>query len=163
MEAGDLVTLDVTAELDGYIADSAYTVAVPPVSSIARRLRDCAEAAFDRAIEVARAGVPVGAIGRAVEREVLRRGFSVLHELSGHGVGRRIHEPPTICNYDDGSKQLLTRGLVITIEPIVSAGADTVVTDDDGWTLRTADGSLSAHHEHTLVITDEAPVLLTAA
>lgn len=164
IQPGDLVKLDVTAELDGYIADAAVTVGVPPVPAPARRLAACAEAAFQRALSVARAGERVNAIGRAVETEVRRWGFRVIRELCGHGVGRAIHEEPSVPNYcDRGNPTRLTEGLVITIEPIIAAGSGRVVLDPDGWTTRTADGSLSAHHEHTVVITRGRPVLLTAA
>jgi methionyl aminopeptidase len=108
--------------------------------------------------------VRVNAIGREVEREVRRHGFVVVAGLAGHGVGRTIHEPPTVGNaYDPWQTDVLTDGLVITIEPMISAGSRRVVQEDDGWTLRTKDRSLSAHHEHTLVITRGAPVVLTAA
>ena len=162
--AGDLVSLDVTVEKDGYIADAARSVVVPPGNRKARRLVACAEAAFAAGLEVARAGVRVNEIGRAVEREVRRRGFSVIAELTGHGVGRTIHEPPAVPNrFDPHQTDVLTEGLVLTIEPMVSAGSNRYVEAGDGWTLRTSDGSLAAHHEHTLVITRGAPVVLTGA
>jgi len=111
-----------------------------------------------------RAGNRTKDLGRAVEREVRRRGFHVVKELGGHGIGRTIHEPPSVPNYADFSAQhKLTEGLVITIEPIIAAGTGDVMLDQDGWTYRTADGSLSAHYEHTIVITHGEPVLLTAA
>jgi len=161
---GDIVKLDVTVEKDGYIADAAQSVIVIPASAIAHDLATCARAAFRAALTVARAGVKVNEIGRAVEREVRRRGFSVIKGLSGHGVGRTIHEEPTVPNYyDPFQTDVLTEGLVLTIEPMISAGATQVVEDDDGWTLRTRDGSLSAHYEHTLVITRGAPIVLTGA
>ncbi len=162
--AGDLVKLDVTVEKDGYIADAARTVVVGPASDQARRLAACAAASFAAALRVARAGVRVNAIGREVEREVRRHGFAVVSGLAGHGVGRTIHEPPTVGNtYDPWQTDVLSDGLVITIEPMISAGSASVVQERDGWTLRTKDRSLSAHHEHTLVITRGAPVVLTAA
>jgi methionyl aminopeptidase len=115
-------------------------------------------------LAVARAGVRVNEIGRAVEREVRRRGFTVVEGLCGHGVGRTIHEEPTVPNrYDPFQSDVLTEGLVLTIEPMISNGSPRVVKNADGWTLRTADGSLSAHHEHTLVITRSQPIVLTAA
>ena len=102
-------------------------------------------------------------IGRAVEREVRRQGFSVVLGLSGHGVGRSIHEEPSVPNqFDPFQRDVLSEGLVLTIEPMISAGSAHAVQDADGWTLRTRDGSLSAHHEHTLVITRGAPIVLTA-
>ena len=160
---GDIVKLDVTVETGGYIADAARSVVVTPASATAHNLAICARAAFRAALTVARAGVRVNEIGRAVEREVRRRGFSVIKGLSGHGVGRTIHEEPTVPNYyDPFQTDVLTEGLVLTIEPMISAGSTQVVEDDDGWTLRTRDGSLSAHYEHTLVITRGAPIVLTA-
>lgn len=164
IEPGDLVKIDVTAELDGYIADSAATVIVPPISKSSEELKNCAEFAFERAAGVARAGRPINKIGRAIESATKRRGFSVMPELSSHGVGRSIHEYPTIPNYFDGRiKTSLTEGLVITIEPIISSGSPWTVVGGDGWTTSTDDGSLSAHHEHTVVITKGSPIILTAA
>jgi methionyl aminopeptidase len=163
IQPGDLVKLDVTAELNGYIADAAVTVAVPPISPFKNKLRHCAVSAFDKAIAVARAGRPLNEIGRAVEGEVRRHGFTVMPELSGHGVGRAIHEDPSVPNfYDPQLKGRLTEGLVITIEPIISAGTWRSARGDDAWVIKTADGSLSAHYEHTVVITRGQPVLLTA-
>jgi methionyl aminopeptidase len=162
--AGDIVKLDVTVEKDGYVADAARSVVVKPAKATAHSLAICARAAFDAAVAVARAGVRVNEIGRAVEREVRRRGFSVINGLCGHGVGRTIHEEPSVPNYyDPFQTDVLTEGMVITIEPMISAGSAYAIQDADGWTLRTRDGSLSAHHEHTLVITRGAPVVLTAA
>lgn len=161
---GDIVKLDVTVEKSGYIADAARSVVVKPAGAIAHDLADCARAAFQSALSVARAGVRVNEIGRAVEREVRRRGFSVIKGLSGHGVGRTIHEEPSVPNYyDPFQTDVLSEGLVLTIEPMISAGSTQVVEDDDGWTLRTRDGSLSAHYENTLVITRGEPIVLTAA
>ena len=162
--AGDIVKLDVTVEKDGYVADAARSVVVEPASLVAHRLVACATAAFEAALVVARAGMRVNEIGRAVEGEVRRRGFSVVEGLSGHGVGRTIHEEPTVSNrYDPRQQDVLTEGLVLTIEPMISSGSARVVQDSDGWTLRTRDGSLSAHHEHTLVITRGTPIVLTGS
>jgi methionyl aminopeptidase len=161
---GDLVTIDVTVELDGYIADAAITVPLSPTTPEKWRLCKCAQAAFWRAYQVARSGLPINVIGKAVEKEVKRQKFTVIRELTGHGTGRTIHEDPIVANYyDSRDRKPLTEGLVLTIEPLISAGTGRVVEDADGWTIRTADGSLSAHYEHTLVITRDRPVLLTAA
>lgn len=161
---GDIVKLDVTVEKGGYVADAARSVVVAPGSTVAHRLVACAAAAFRAALPVARAGVLVSEIGRAVEHEVRRQGFTVVHGLAGHGVGRTIHEPPSVPNvYDPLQRDVLTEGLVLTIEPMISAGSARVVEDADGWTLRTRDGSPSAHYEHTLVITRDRPIILTAA
>jgi methionyl aminopeptidase len=163
LREGDLVKLDVTVEKNGYMADAAITVPVGTVSRQAERLIACAERAFQKAMLVARAGFRVLEIGRMVEREVRKAGFAVIRELGGHGIGRTIHELPRVPNYADPSaRQILNQGLVITVEPIIAAGSGRVFTDQDGWTVRTADGQISAHFEHTLVITAGAPILLTA-
>ena len=161
---GDLVKLDVTVEKNGFMADAAVTVAVGEVPEESLRLIACAERAFEKAMLVARAGFRVSEIGRAVEREVRRSGFSVIRDLGGHGIGRTIHEEPRVPNYaDPEASQILTEGLVITVEPIIAAGSGRAVVAKDGWTVKTADGRPSAHYEHTLVITKREPILLTAA
>jgi len=163
LRAGDLVKIDVTAELDGYIADAARTVSLAPVSSKKHKLQSCAEVALKKAIAAARAGRPITDIGRAVQTEVESHGFSIIPELCGHGVGRTIHEAPNVPNYEDRRlKGRLTEGLVITIEPIIAAGSKKILNDKDGWTVRTMDGSPSAHVEHTVVITKDKAIVLTA-
>ncbi|GHF43086.1 methionyl aminopeptidase [Deinococcus metalli] len=164
LAAGDVVSLDVTPFVDGFIADAAVTVAVPPASPVALRLIGCAEAAFHAGLSAATAGQPVHAIGRAVETEVRRRGFTVLRDLFGHGVGRAIHEAPNVPNYyRPVDRTALHEGLVIAVEPMVSTGkSPRVRTRRDGWTLSTTDGGLAAHFEHTVMITRGRPVILTA-
>jgi methionyl aminopeptidase len=160
---GDVVKIDVTAELGGYIADAATTVLLPPVLPVARKLRKCARAAFDKALAVARVGRQVNDIGRAVEGEVRRHGFSVLRGLCGHGVGQTIHEAPEVPNfYDPRSRTPLTEGLVLAVEPMISSEPSQLVTEPDGWTIRTSNRSLTAHYEHTIVITRGEPLVLTA-
>ena len=162
LRSGDVVKLDVTAEVDGYIADAATTVVLPGGNDDGERLRTCAIAAFDAGCSAAVAGRRVSEIGRAVEREVTSHGFAVVRELSGHGVGRRIHEEPTVANYfDPFQRDLLTEGLVLTIEPLIAERRTSVVKNADGWTLRTRNGCLAAHYEHTLIITKGTPVILT--
>ncbi|WP_028062918.1 type I methionyl aminopeptidase [Solirubrobacter soli] len=161
LREGQLVKLDVTAELDGFYADACRTALVGKVKPREQRLAAAAQSALRLGLNAAHAGNNVGAIGAAVQAEVERRGFSVCAELTGHGIGRRIHEEPDVPNIAwDGPE--LTNGLVITVEPIIAAGAGEVYVDDDGWTIRTEDGSPSAHFEHTIVVTDAAPILLTA-
>ncbi|HEX6024917.1 MAG TPA: type I methionyl aminopeptidase [Solirubrobacter sp.] len=158
---GQLVKLDVTAELNGYYADACRTVAVGRARGREQRLAAAAQSALRKGLQAATAGANIGAIGAAVQTEVERRGFSVCAELTGHGIGRRIHEAPDVPNIAwDGPT--LTDGLVITVEPIIAAGSGEVHVGDDGWTIRTDDGSPSAHAEHTIVITDRAPLLVTA-
>jgi len=164
LAAGDLVKLDVTAELRGYMADAAITVPVGRVSESARRLLLCAEQAFRKGLRAIRHGARAIDVGRAVEEEVRRKGFAVVRTLQGHGIGRTIHEEPMIPNWPDpDARGWLTDGLVITLEPIIAAGDGEAFEGDDGWTMKTIDGSLAAHYEHTLVVTKGAPLLLTAA
>src|ERR1700680_659500 len=164
LQSGDLVKLDVTVEKDGFMADAAVTVPVGEVTEERQNLIACAESAFAKAMLVARAGFRVWEIGRAVEREVRRSGFSVIRDLAGHGIGRTIHEEPRVPNFPDpGANQILTEGLVITVEPIIAAGSGRTFVAADQWTIVTADHKPSAHYEHTLVITKGAPMLLTAA
>ena len=163
IQDGDLVKLDVTVEKDGFIADCAETVAAGNVSTTDHRLIACARRAFENALEVARAGSPVFELGRAVEKEVRKDGFSVIRELGGHGVGRTIHEEPSVPNFADRTANTtLEEGLVITIEPIIASGSGRSFLDDDGWTIRTVDESHVAHYEHTIMITKDQPILLTA-
>jgi methionyl aminopeptidase len=163
LAAGDLVKLDVTIEKDGFMADTAATVAVGAVSPERSQLMECAERAFFKAMLVARAGFRVFEIGRAVEKEVRRSGFSVVRPLCGHGIGRTIHEDPQVPNFLDlQARSILTEGLVITVEPIIAAGTGEEFLAEDGWTVRTVDQSMAAHYEHTIVITRGKPIVLTA-
>ena len=162
IQRGDLVSVDVTIEKGGFVADTARSVVVEPASVTAAALVSWAEEAFWSAIRMVKAGVRVRELGRVVSRVVRRRGFLVVTELSGHGVGRRIHEEPHIPNFDDGSRYRLNEGMVITLEPIVSAGSGQVREDRDGWTIRTTDGALASHYEHTLVVRRDGAELLTA-
>jgi methionyl aminopeptidase len=159
---GDVVKLDVTADCDGYIADAADTVLVPPVSATIRRLRTSAVGAFHEGLDAAELGMPVNAIGRAVERRVRRDGFAVIRELCGHGVGRTIHEPPDVANYYIPSQRdRLTNGLVLTIEPMLAERRAQAVQKSDGWTIATGNGCLSVHYEHTIIITADGPEIVT--
>lgn len=161
---GDLVKLDATFEKGGYMADAAITVPVGRVAPRALALAACAERAFERALAAVRPGRRVRDVGAAIEREVRRDGFSVVRMLQGHGIGRTIHEEPMVPNWDDPEgSAVLTEGLVITVEPILAMGRGDAFEAPDGWTVRTSDGSLAAHHEHTLVVTKDGPLLLTAA
>ncbi len=164
LQPGDVVKLDVTVEKDGYMADTACTVVVEPRSALARRLASCAKQAFEAALSVAKAGQPISRVGRVVEEVVRGQGFSVIQQLCGHGIGRTIHEAPEVPNYfDPRHRGLFEDGMVLTIEPIIAAGAGRTVHAGDGWTVKTADRSLAAHFEHTLAITRGRPVVLTAA
>ena len=162
LRTGDVVKIDLTADRDGYFADAARTVIVGGAPGLGQRLADCARAAFEQGLLSARAGSLTRDIGRAVEREVLRHGFVVLTDLGGHGVGRGIHEPPCVPNYDEPrATDELTEGLVLTIEPIIAARPTKLYEARDGWTIGAANGCLTAHHEETIVITAGKPLVLT--
>ena len=142
VRSGDLVKLDVAAELDGYVADAAETIAVGNASPASLKLARCAESALRIAIKAARAGEPINVIGGAVQSEVERQGFNVMPRLGGHGVGGTIHEEPSVHNYYiPWDNKPLSQGLVIAIEPVISEGSGKSVDAGDGWTVRTADGS----------------------
>jgi len=164
LSEGDVVKLDVTLELDGFMADSAVTVVIPPVSVEARALQRAARIAFNRGLAVARAGTSLREVGRAVESAARREGAVVVRELTGHGIGRRIHESPNVPNWaDPDARTVLTEGLVIALEPMLTSAPVRVVEDADGWTLRTHNRMLAVHHEHTIVIRRGTPLVLTAA
>jgi len=160
---GDLVSIDIGAFKEGFHADAADTVAVGAVSNEARLLLETVYEARSRGIEAARAGNRLGDIGAAVQELVESRGFSVVRALVGHGIGHRLHEPPQVPNYGRrGRGMKLSRGLALAIEPMINTGGFGVQTLCDNWTVVTEDGSLSAHAEHTLVVTDGSPLILTA-
>jgi methionyl aminopeptidase len=161
---GDLVTIDVGVTLDGFIADSAYTFAVGEIDPEAQRLLDVGRDALVAGIAEARVGNRVGDISAAVQRLVEGAGFSVVRSLVGHGVGRSYHEDPHIPNFGEpGRGPLLSEGMTIAIEPMITAGGADVVVHDDEWTISTEDGSLSCHFEHTVAITENGPRILTLA
>jgi methionyl aminopeptidase len=162
LQEGDLVNIDVSAELDGYWADTGASVPVGSVSRQASSLLWATQQALRDALSQARAGRPIREIGRAVERRAKRSGLRVVRDLCGHGVGRHIHEEPNIPNVEHRtSRALLWEGLVMTIEPFLTTSATTVVEGSDGWTLRTPDGSRGAQFEHTLIVTRGEPIILT--
>lgn len=163
VQPGDLVNLDVSAELDGYFGDAAVTVPVPPVEARNHNLVLTAQRALQQAITAAQAGQPMNGIGKVIESEARKNGFATIRDLGGHGVGRGIHEDPhNVANYYNPlDRRILKEGTVLTIEPFITTGANHVFTDSDGWTLKTTDGSLSAQFEHTLVITRGKPVITT--
>jgi methionyl aminopeptidase len=163
LREGDVVTLDVAAELDGYHADAAVTVAVGPVASAHERLMTATRAALDAGITAAQPGVTLRAVGAAVEGTARTYGYRVFRDLAGHGIGRAMHEDPTVFSWAaPEATTVLSAGLVLTIEPMLTAGDTDLVLDSDRWTVRTVDGSVSAHEEHTIVVAAGGPMVLTA-
>ncbi len=162
LKSGDLVKLDVTVEVNGYMADACETVGAGQIVPESKRLMDCAAQAFHDGLAQVRPGARAFDIGRAVARTVNCAGYSVVRGLAGHGIGRTIHERPTIPNeYDAHCSDVLTEGLVFTIEPLIAMGTSRTVMLSDGWTVRTRDRSLAAHHEHTVVVTATGARILT--
>jgi methionyl aminopeptidase len=164
LRPGELVKIDVAAELDGYHADAATTVGVGPVNWRKQRLMNATHAALSAGIEAAQPGATLTEVGAAIERATRARGFHVFRELTGHGIGREMHEEPTVYNWPaPQASARLTEGLVITVEPMLTAGRPEIVVERDGWTVRSVDRSPSCHEEHTIMVADGGPVVLTAA
>lgn len=159
---GDIISVDVGATVGGFCGDSAWTYGVGSISPDAARLLRDTEIALMKAIEQARAGNRLGAISHAVEQYALAQGYGLVREYGGHGIGRKMWEDPHIPNHGDPNKGVLLRpGMTLAIEPMLNIGGDETRTLEDGWTVVTADGTLSAHFEHTVVITDDDPEILT--
>ncbi|HXY85698.1 MAG TPA: type I methionyl aminopeptidase [Gaiellaceae bacterium] len=164
VEEGDLISVDIGITLDGLVADSAYTFGVGEITAEARRLLDTCEQARDAGIVQARPGNRIGDISHAVQEVVERAGFSVVRALVGHGVGRSFHEDPQVPNFGDpGRGPALQTGMTIAIEPMITVGSPDVYVHEDEWSISTRDGSLAAHFEHTVAITDDGPRILTLA
>jgi methionyl aminopeptidase len=164
IKPGDLVNIDVSAELDGVFADTGGTIAVGPVSAESQRLCDYTQRALNVALDVVSAGRPLNVIGQAVEHVARQGGYNVIRELGGHGVGRSLHESPrNVPNfYTRRAKGMLNEGLVMTIEPFLTRGVGKIFIASDGWTLKTLHGERACQYEHTVVITRGKPILLTA-
>lgn len=159
---GDIVNFDITLEKNGYIADSSKTYLVGAVNPAARRLVQTAYEAMWMGIRAVRPGARLGDIGWAIERHAKRNGYSVVHEYCGHGIGREMHEEPQILHFGKpGTGLVLREGMVFTIEPMINRGRRSVKTEDDGWTVVTRDGSLSAQFEHTVAVTASGVSVLT--
>ena len=164
LREGDVLSVDVGVTLDGFVADSAFTFPIGEISPEAERLLEGCQAALAAGIEQCRLGNRLSDISHAIQVATESQGFSVVRSLVGHGVGRSMHEEPQIPNFGEpGRGPLLSEGMTFAIEPMINAGGAEVVLHDDGWSISTADHSLSAHFEHTVAITGEGPKNLTAA
>ncbi|MGG1480396.1 type I methionyl aminopeptidase [Bacillus smithii] len=163
IQEGDLVNIDVSGSYDGFFTDTGISFVVGNGDPELYRLCETAEKAFQQGILKAKAGSKQNQIGKAVMKEAKRNGFSVILNLTGHGVGRSLHEKPDhILNYyDPWDNELLKEGLVIAVEPFISTGADMIEEAGDGWTYKTPDGSLVAQVEHTIIVTKDKPIILT--
>ncbi len=162
LECGDIVNFDITLEKNGFIADSSKTYLVGEVSPQARRLVDVTYEAMWKGIRAVRPGNRLGDVGHAIEQHAKRHGYSVVKEYCGHGIGREMHEPPQVLHWGKPKTGLVLReGMVFTIEPMINQGLDDVQTEDDGWTVVTCDGKLSAQFEHTVAVTRTGVKVLT--
>jgi methionyl aminopeptidase len=163
LAASDLVNIDVSAEMNGYFADTGGSFIIPPETNLKRNLCLATKRALELAIDEARAGQPINRIGRAIETHARKNRLTVIENLGSHGVGRSLHEEPTFIPgyYDPKDKRVLTENLVITIEPFLSTGAREVFDTGDGWTLATSKRHLTAQYEHTMVITKGRPLIMT--
>jgi methionyl aminopeptidase len=162
LRRGDIISLDVGVTYEGWVGDAAITVPVGPVSPDAKRLLDTTKQALFDGVAQARAGNRLGDVSSAIQRTVEREGMSIIRTLVGHGIGRDMHEDPQIPNYGEpGRGPLLEPGMVLAIEPMVNAGTHLVRIGDDNWAVYSQDGSLAAHFEFTVAVTDDGPRVLT--
>ncbi len=162
IKAGDIVSIDVGATLNGYVGDNAATFAAGDISPEAQRLCDTTRESLYEGIKAAVAGGRIGDIGSTIQRYCEERGFSVVREFTGHGVGKQMHEDPSVPNFGTPGRGVrLLPGMTIAIEPMINLGGAGIRQLPDGWTIKTRDGSLSAHFEHTIAITSNGPVILT--
>jgi len=163
LKAGDLIHIDVSAELDGYYADTGASLWVSKRSAEVHKLLEATRATLNKAVSVARAGAPLNGIGRTVQQEARKRGFHVIYELTGHGIGRGLHEEPNeIFNfYNPRDHRILKDRQVIAIEPFLTTGQGRIKQEGDGWSLSTADNAIAAQFEHTLIVTQNEPIILT--
>lgn len=162
LKDGDIVNLDITLEKNGFIADSSKTYLIGQVAGPARRLVETTYQAMWKGIRAVRPGATLGDVGHAIERHATRRGYSIVRDFCGHGIGREMHEAPQVLHFGrPGSGLTLREGMVFTIEPMLNQGRRTIRTEDDGWTVVTADGKLSAQFEHTVAVTCNGVRVLT--
>ncbi|GAB2697856.1 type I methionyl aminopeptidase [Paenibacillus thermoaerophilus] len=163
LRSGDIVTIDMVVNLNGWLADSAWSYAVGEVSEEAARLLETTKRALYIGIEQARVGNRIGDISNAIQKFAEAQGYGVVREFTGHGIGTRMHEDPQVPHYGPAGRGMrLKEGMVITIEPMLNCGTADLYVEEDGWTARTWDGRLSAQYEHTIAITAGGPLILTA-
>jgi methionyl aminopeptidase len=164
LREGELIHIDVSAELDGYYADTGASMIVAKHDRHLDKLLDATKATLNKALSAAQAGNPLSGIGRTVQNEAKRRGFNVIYNLTGHGIGRQLHEEPKeILNfYNPNDRRILNEGLVLAIEPFLTTGIGRVIEEKDGWALRTMDRAIAAQFEHTIIVTKGQPIILTA-
>jgi methionyl aminopeptidase len=163
LREGELIHIDVSAELDGYYADTGASIVVSKRERNLEKLLEATKATLSKALHAAKAGSLLNGIGRTVHNEARRRGFNVIYNLTGHGIGRRLHESPQeILNfYNPADRRILNEGLVLAIEPFLTTGIGRVIEGKDGWAMRTMDQAVAAQFEHTIIVTKNEPIILT--
>lgn len=163
LREGELIHIDVSAELDGYFADTGASMVVSKGDRHFDRLLEATKSALKKALQAARAGNPLNGISRAVQSEARKRGYGVIYDLTGHGIGRKLHEDPkeVLNYYNPADRRMLNDGLVLAIEPFLTPGVGRIVEERDGWSLRTSDKAIAAQFEHTILVTKNEPIILT--
>lgn len=163
LREGELIHIDVSAELDGYFADTGASMVVSKRERNLEKLLDATRTALTKALYAAKAGNPLNGIGRTVQNEARKRGYNVIYDLTGHGIGHKLHESPTeILNFQNpNDRRTLNDGLVLAIEPFLTTGIGRTITEKDGWTIRTIDRAIAAQFEHTIIVTKNDPIILT--
>jgi methionyl aminopeptidase len=163
LREGELIHIDVSAELEGYYADTGASLVVSKRDRNLEKLLDATKETLSKALRAAKAGNPLNGIGRTVQAQARKRGYNVIYDLTGHGIGRRLHEnPKEILNFHNpNDRRVLTDGLVLAIEPFLTTGVGRTVQENDGWSFRTIDRAIAAQFEHTIVVTKNDPIILT--
>ena len=163
LQEGELINIDVSAELDGYFADTGGSMVIAKHVPEYEKLLEATKSALHKAVHAAKAGQPLNLIGKAVQDEAKRNGYGVIFDLTGHGLGRKLHEEPTnIFNYyKSKDRRILEEGAVLAIEPFLTTGKGHVLEESDGWSLRTIDRTIAAQFEHTIIVTKNEPIILT--
>jgi len=163
LREGELINIDVSAELDGYFGDTGASMVIGKHVPEYEKMIEAAKSALAKAVQVARAGQPINLIGKTIQQEAKRHGYGVIYDLTGHGIGRHLHEEPVqVFNYfKSKDRRILADGLVLAIEPFLTTGKGHVLEEQDGWSLRTTDRTIAAQFEHTIIVTKDEPIILT--
>jgi methionyl aminopeptidase len=163
LREGELINIDVSAELNGYFGDTGASMVIAKHVPEFEKIMEATRSALAKAVQVARAGKPINLIGRTIQQEAKRNGYGVIYDLTGHGVGHQLHEDPfQVFNYfKSKERRILEKGLVLAIEPFLTTGKGHVLEEADGWSLRTMDRTIAAQFEHTIIVTQDEPIILT--
>lgn len=165
LREGELINIDVSAEMDGYFSDTGASMVVARHIPAIEKMFDAAKSALHKAVHAAKAGQPLNIIGKTIQQEANQNGYNVIYDLTGHGIGHKLHEQPSNIHnfYNPNDRRILTEGLVLAIEPFLTTGKGRVVEKKDGWSLQTIDKTIAAQFEHTIIVTKNEPIILTLA